>query len=116
MPALFDIMMDPKKYGYMRCPHCNGYGSSLKEGSDRCSKCSGSGLVKKPIEINIELDAGGWHVVWFNEETDLVSVWYAGRVEDGRKACEERAKEPLPPAEDWCSNYGGGSPRYDRER
>ena len=28
------------------CPHCNGYGSSLKEESDRCSRCGGSGVAR----------------------------------------------------------------------
>lgn len=28
------------------CEHCNGYGSSLKEDSDRCSRCGGSGVVE----------------------------------------------------------------------
>jgi hypothetical protein len=27
------------------CPQCNGYGSSLKEASGRCTHCGGSGLV-----------------------------------------------------------------------
>jgi DnaJ-class molecular chaperone len=27
------------------CPHCNGYGSSLREAGARCSHCGGSGLV-----------------------------------------------------------------------
>jgi DnaJ-class molecular chaperone len=27
------------------CPECNGYGSSLQEPSDRCSRCGGTGLV-----------------------------------------------------------------------
>ncbi len=31
--------------GYAWCDHCNGYGSSLKDGNDRCAKCNGSGLV-----------------------------------------------------------------------
>ena len=47
MADLFEIMMDPEKHGYEQCKGCNGYGSSLKEASDRCSKCNGSGLVKK---------------------------------------------------------------------
>jgi len=48
MPELdMNIMMNPEKYGYKMCSHCNGYGSSLKESSDRCTKCGGSGLVKK---------------------------------------------------------------------
>jgi hypothetical protein len=29
-----------------RCPHGNGYGSSLKEASARCTHCGGSGLVR----------------------------------------------------------------------
>lgn len=32
---------------YIECPHCNGYGSSLKESSARCTQCNGSGLIKK---------------------------------------------------------------------
>jgi len=37
--------------GYVECNHCNGYGSSLKdpEGVNKCTKCSGVGLVKKLI-------------------------------------------------------------------
>ncbi len=27
------------------CSHCNGYGSSLKEEADKCTKCGGSGLI-----------------------------------------------------------------------
>jgi hypothetical protein len=27
------------------CPHCNGYGSSLKEDAERCTHCAGTGLV-----------------------------------------------------------------------
>jgi hypothetical protein len=27
------------------CPECNGYGSSLMEESERCTRCGGSGLV-----------------------------------------------------------------------
>jgi DnaJ-class molecular chaperone len=42
-----DQMMNPDKYGLKQCPNCNGYGSSLKESSDRCSQCDGTGLVKK---------------------------------------------------------------------
>jgi len=43
----FGIMMNPEKYGYEQCSHCNGYGSSLKEQADTCTVCGGSGLVKK---------------------------------------------------------------------
>ena len=37
--------------GTVYCPHCNGYGSSLKdkEGVDRCSFCWGSGRVTKEL-------------------------------------------------------------------
>ena len=31
--------------GMRWCPHCNGYGSSLKESAGRCSRCAGTGLV-----------------------------------------------------------------------
>lgn len=31
--------------GMTWCPHCNGYGSSLKESSQRCTRCGGTGLV-----------------------------------------------------------------------
>jgi DnaJ-class molecular chaperone len=27
------------------CPHCDGYGSSLKDDNDRCAHCHGTGLV-----------------------------------------------------------------------
>ncbi len=49
MTDRFEIMVDPQKYGYTQCPHCNGYGSSLKdpEGVDTCTMCHGWGLVKK---------------------------------------------------------------------
>jgi DnaJ-class molecular chaperone len=29
----------------MWCPHCNGYGSSLREENERCVRCNGTGLV-----------------------------------------------------------------------
>ena len=43
------ILMDPKKYGYKVCEHCNGYGSSFDDpyDVDRCSKCNGHGIVKE---------------------------------------------------------------------
>lgn len=45
-PTWMDILFDPAKHGYVECPHCNGYGSSLKEKVDRCTKCGGRGLIK----------------------------------------------------------------------
>jgi len=33
------------------CDHCNGYGSSLKEDADRCTKCEGTGLVPKQFIV-----------------------------------------------------------------
>jgi len=43
-----DAILNPQKYGYEECPHCHGYGSSLKdpEGVNTCTRCGGSGLVK----------------------------------------------------------------------
>ena len=40
------IMLDPKRYGFELCLHCSGYGSSLHESCQRCSKCAGLGLVQ----------------------------------------------------------------------
>jgi DnaJ-class molecular chaperone len=47
-PDPIEMMLNPEKYGLKECPHCNGYGSSLKdpEGVDRCSVCGGNGLVR----------------------------------------------------------------------
>ncbi len=44
-----DMLLDPNKYGLRECPHCNGYGSSLKdpEGVNVCTKCEGYGLIPK---------------------------------------------------------------------
>jgi len=48
----FDQIANPEKHGLQMCPHCNGYGSSLKDppGVDTCTKCGGSGVVPKPKE------------------------------------------------------------------
>lgn len=35
----------PEAHGFEECQHCNGYGSSLKEASDRCTRCGGTGLL-----------------------------------------------------------------------
>jgi DnaJ-class molecular chaperone len=29
--------------GMRWCPHCNGYGSSLRENAERCTHCAGDG-------------------------------------------------------------------------
>ena len=41
MSDLYSLIPEGTKW----CPHCNGYGSSLRESGDRCSRCGGSGLV-----------------------------------------------------------------------
>jgi len=48
MALPFKVIMDPAKYGYTVCPHCNGYGSSLKDprAVNVCTMCDGSGLIK----------------------------------------------------------------------
>ena len=48
----FEIMLNPEKFGYIQCPHCSGYGSSLKdpEGVNICKRCGGSGFIKKEGE------------------------------------------------------------------
>lgn len=42
-----DYMSGKYSKDYTECPNCNGYGSSLKEGGNTCSRCGGSGLVKR---------------------------------------------------------------------
>ena len=42
----FQMMMEPAKHGLVQCPHCSGYGSSLRESDSRCSQCGGTGLVR----------------------------------------------------------------------
>ena len=48
----FEAIINPKKFGYKECDHCNGYGSSLKDpfGVNTCTKCGGVGLLKKNDE------------------------------------------------------------------
>lgn len=41
------VIMNPEAHGLAECPHCHGYGSSLKEDADRCTYCGGKGLVPK---------------------------------------------------------------------
>jgi len=49
MRYTFEQMLDPEKHGLVMCPHCNGYGSSLKdpEGVNTCTECGGQGLMTK---------------------------------------------------------------------
>ncbi len=51
MPYTFEQMSNPAAHGLEECPHCNGYGRSLKDpqGVDRCTKCDGSGLLPKEM-------------------------------------------------------------------
>ena len=50
-----EVMMNPEKHGYKECPHCNGWGSSLKDpiGVDKCTVCHGKGLVKKDVKTDL---------------------------------------------------------------
>ena len=41
------FMTNLERFGVEVCPHCNGYGSSLKEEAETCTQCNGLGLVKK---------------------------------------------------------------------
>jgi len=59
MPYTFDQIANPQKYGLEQCPHCNGYGSSLKEKDDRCTKCGGSGMMTKEEAANYKQTNGG---------------------------------------------------------
>ena len=40
------------------CPECNGYGSSLFEETERCTRCGGSGLVMVADEREQESNGG----------------------------------------------------------
>jgi len=66
------------------------------------------------IEATIQLDGGGWFVEWFDEDTERVSRWYGGRT-GGREACNNRAKQDPPPADDssWVAISEEGAPPYD---
>lgn len=33
------------------CSHCNGFGSSLREESDRCTRCNGTGLAPAVVRL-----------------------------------------------------------------
>jgi len=48
MEALMDDRYSRVPQGAEWCPECNGYGSSLMEETERCSRCGGSGLVLVP--------------------------------------------------------------------
>lgn len=54
IPDQITIMLEPAKYGYVTCPHCNGYGSSLKETAVNCTKCGGFGLIHECAEGGVE--------------------------------------------------------------
>ena len=41
---------------WQMCPHCAGYGSSLKEPGDRCSVCGGSGVIETRNETYEEVE------------------------------------------------------------
>ena len=47
MENMPEIMLDPEKYGYKQCLHCNGYRSSLQdpEGADIYTMCHGWVIV-----------------------------------------------------------------------
>ena len=47
MSYTFEQKANPEQHGLEFCPHCDGYGSSLKEPDDRCTKCNGTGLLTK---------------------------------------------------------------------
>lgn len=53
-PMDVKIMLNPEKYGYKECDHCNGCGSSLQEDADRCTECGGTGLVESKKKVTEE--------------------------------------------------------------
>ena len=57
-------------------------------------------FTKETTSVHLEVDGGGWHVVWYtdddggsgNGEDAHVTRWYGTH-----EACQERAKGPIPP-------------------
>jgi DnaJ-class molecular chaperone len=46
--------------GMRWCPHCNGYGSSLQEAAECCTRCAGTGLVvDEAAALSAERGANG---------------------------------------------------------
>jgi hypothetical protein len=43
----FDAIEKGTHPEFVSCDHCNGYGSSLKEEADRCTKCGGRGYIDR---------------------------------------------------------------------
>jgi DnaJ-class molecular chaperone len=48
-----DKMFNPRKYGLAFCPDCKGKGKLPKypTGFNVCSRCGGSGVIKKEEEV-----------------------------------------------------------------
>jgi len=46
-PVTMEQMLNPSAHGLEECPHCGGYGSSLKEDAEKCTVCGGAGLLPK---------------------------------------------------------------------
>jgi DnaJ-class molecular chaperone len=58
MGALIDDPFSKVPQGTAWCPECNGYGSSLFEETERCTRCGGSGLVMVANEREQESNGG----------------------------------------------------------
>ena len=84
---IFEKMNDPN---WIQCPHCNGYGSSLKEECETCSKCGGDGLIYKPNLISVkkmELSTEEW--VQTKEDIASILFDYENGVNDYVRPHEE---------------------------
>jgi len=44
---IFEVNISDPNSKFEYCDHCNGYGSSLKEEADTCTKCKGTGIQIK---------------------------------------------------------------------
>lgn len=53
-------------------------------------------LAPYGIEAVLEIDAGGWHVLWFRKADEARSYWYGTREE-----CLARVAEPVPHRTYW---------------
>ena len=98
----FDQKANPEKYGLVECPHCHGYGSSLKEAAALCTQCDGSGLVTKKESdtykdtnmnhrVNGEVNACCHRVIWWiggdEEISEALTKEMAEAAEDRAKVC-----------------------------
>jgi hypothetical protein len=71
---LMQIRQDPDKYGYFQCDRCHGYGSSLQEQEDKCTKCNGLGVVPKHLQTEINRQRHAPRAIKFSKKGSFYRV------------------------------------------